>query len=72
VTDPALFETVVKRIFGQRRKTLANSLKGVVPIPVDVLARAGIDAGRRPETLDLAELARLVDGVAAARRPAVL
>lgn len=70
VADPVLFERVVKRIFGQRRKTLANTLKGLVPAPPAVLAAAGIDARRRPETLDLAEIAGLVDQVAGtARRP---
>lgn len=70
VADPELFERVVTRIFAQRRKTLANTLKGLVPDPAAVLAAAGIDARRRPETLDLAEIAALVDQVAGtARRP---
>jgi 16S rRNA (adenine1518-N6/adenine1519-N6)-dimethyltransferase len=72
VADPVLFEQVVKRTFGQRRKTLANSLKGLVESPPEVLAAAGIDARRRPETLTLAELSNLVDRIATARRPAVL
>lgn len=72
VADPVLLEQVVKRIFGQRRKTLANALKGLAPVPQAVLAAAGIEPRRRPETLGLAELSRLVDAVAAARRPAVL
>jgi 16S rRNA (adenine1518-N6/adenine1519-N6)-dimethyltransferase len=72
VADPVLFETVVKRIFGQRRKTLSNSLKGLVPRPESVLEAAGIVARRRPETLDLTELARLTEAVAVARREAVL
>lgn len=72
VADPDLFETVVKRIFGQRRKTLSNALKGLVHTPETVLRSAGIEGRRRPETLDLAELARLTDAVAVARREAVL
>lgn len=72
VSDPALFEHVVKRTFHQRRKTLANSLKGLVATPPAVLAEAGIDPRRRPETLTLEELSALVDRVGAARRPAVL
>jgi len=72
VSDPALFEAVVKRIFGQRRKTLSNSLKTFVPSPEAVLAAAGIQARRRPETLDMVELSRLTDAVAVARRGAVL
>jgi 16S rRNA (adenine1518-N6/adenine1519-N6)-dimethyltransferase len=72
VADPLLFETVVKRIFGQRRKTLSNSLKSLVRHPDAALQSAGINGRRRPETLDLAELARLADAVAVARREAVL
>jgi len=72
VPDPNLFESVVKGIFNQRRKTLSNSLKGLVKAPEAVLSTAGIDPRRRPETLDLAELARLTDAVAVARRPPVL
>ena len=72
VADPGLFEQVVKQIFQQRRKTLANSLKGLVANPATVLADAAINPRRRPETLDLGELAALTDRVAASRRPPVL
>ena len=72
IADPALFDTMVKRIFSQRRKTLANTLKGLVAAPEAVLRSVPIDPRRRPETLDLAELSGLADAVAAARRPAVL
>jgi 16S rRNA (adenine1518-N6/adenine1519-N6)-dimethyltransferase len=72
VADPELFETVVKRIFSQRRKTLANALKGLVPAPDELLSSISIDRRRRPETLGLAELARLSDAVAAVRRAPVL
>ena len=72
VTDPSLFESVVKGIFSQRRKTLSNSLKGLVRSPEAVLEAAGIQPRRRPETLDLVELARLTDAVAIARRGPVL
>ncbi len=72
VADRALFERVVKATFGQRRKTLANTLKGVVPNPADVLAAAHIDPRRRPETLSLEELARLTDQCAGALRAPVL
>lgn len=62
VGRPELFERLVKTIFSQRRKTLGNALKLVRPGPGDALAlltRAGIDPRRRPETLDLPELAAL-------------
>jgi 16S rRNA (adenine1518-N6/adenine1519-N6)-dimethyltransferase len=72
VSDRALFERVVKATFGQRRKTLANTLKGVVSDAAGVLAAARIDPRRRPETLSLEELARLTDQCAGALRAPVL
>jgi len=59
--DVALFERMVKAMFGQRRKTLSNALKAFNPQVADVLAHAGIDGRRRPETLQMAELGRLAD-----------
>jgi 16S rRNA (adenine1518-N6/adenine1519-N6)-dimethyltransferase len=55
--DPARFAEVVARAFGQRRKTLRNALKGVVGAAG--FAAAGIDAGRRAETLYPEDFARL-------------
>jgi len=74
VNDAKLLERVVKRAFGQRRKTLANALAGLVKDPRALLAAAGIDAKRRPETLDLSEFAALVDhiGGTSTPKPAVL
>jgi 16S rRNA (adenine1518-N6/adenine1519-N6)-dimethyltransferase len=65
IEDPALFESMVRTMFTQRRKTLANALKPFaetrqLAAPL-ALSRAGIDPSRRPETLQLDELARLVD-----------
>jgi len=63
ITDQALFVRMVRTMFTQRRKTISNALKpfgverGVDPVPA--LAAAGIDPKRRPETLDLAEMAAL-------------
>ncbi|MBI4518827.1 MAG: ribosomal RNA small subunit methyltransferase A [Deltaproteobacteria bacterium] len=62
--DPRLFKRVVRAAFQQRRKQLVNSLGGVTPDPRCVLAAAAIDPKRRPETLSLAEFARLADAVA--------
>ena len=63
VADRDLFFAVVKAGFGQRRKTLNNSLMGVSGITKEAaqgaLAAAGIDPSRRAETLDLEEFARL-------------
>lgn len=57
IGDRARFALVVARAFGQRRKTLRNSLKGIVT-PSGFEA-TGIDAGRRAETLSPEEFAAL-------------
>jgi 16S rRNA (adenine1518-N6/adenine1519-N6)-dimethyltransferase len=63
IADKELFVRMVRTMFTQRRKTIANALKpfgvelGVDP--VQALSSAGIDARRRPETLDLSEMAAL-------------
>ena len=58
-----LFEKVVRGIFLQRRKTLANALAPVADAlgrsASDVLARSGVDGRKRPEALMLEEIARL-------------
>jgi 16S rRNA (adenine1518-N6/adenine1519-N6)-dimethyltransferase len=63
--DEQLFERMVKTMFMQRRKTLSNALKPFAETrsrsASAVLTDAGIDPGRRPETLQLTELARLAD-----------
>jgi 16S rRNA (adenine1518-N6/adenine1519-N6)-dimethyltransferase len=65
VRDEQVFEGMVRSIFTQRRKTLANALRSFADVrgvePRTVLSAAGIDDSRRPETLSLAELARLAD-----------
>ncbi|HSH30134.1 MAG TPA: 16S rRNA (adenine(1518)-N(6)/adenine(1519)-N(6))-dimethyltransferase RsmA [Thiohalobacter sp.] len=55
--DPERFSGRVKLAFAQRRKTLRNNLKGV--IDAAQLEAAGIDPGRRAETLTLEEFACL-------------
>ena len=61
--DPADFFRVVRAGFGQKRKTLRNSLSaglGVPPAQVEkALESADIDPKRRAETLSLPEWARL-------------
>lgn len=63
VGDRAVFERLVRGMFLQRRKTIGNALKPVTyslgTSSNELLARAGIDPGRRPETLSLDDLARL-------------
>ena len=63
VGDPVAFVRMVRTTFTQRRKTLGNALK---PYAVEtgkpaheMLAAAGVDSKRRPETLELAEFAAL-------------
>jgi len=63
VKDEKLFFSVVKTSFSQRRKTIANSLKGFSENIKDILAKSGIDPKRRPETLSLEEFARLSDNL---------
>jgi 16S rRNA (adenine1518-N6/adenine1519-N6)-dimethyltransferase len=56
------FECLVAQAFSQRRKTLRNSLRGL--LEAAAIEAAGIDPGARPETLDLAQfaaLARMLD-----------
>jgi 16S rRNA (adenine1518-N6/adenine1519-N6)-dimethyltransferase len=60
--DPAVLEQLTQAAFGQRRKMLRQSVKGV-PGALEALASLGIDPARRAETLTVAEwvaLARLL------------
>jgi len=59
VRDPEAFAHVVQAAFGQRRKTLRNSLKGVVS--AEAMRALGIDPVRRAETLSLQEFAALAN-----------
>jgi 16S rRNA (adenine1518-N6/adenine1519-N6)-dimethyltransferase len=68
VANPTTFVRLVQAVFTRRRKTLANALLAFRPnskapalVPGDALRRAGLDATRRPETLSVAEFARLAD-----------
>ncbi len=63
VDDAGVLRRVVRATFGQRRKHLANSLRGACPAADEALAAAGIDPQRRPETLSLAEFATLANAV---------
>ena len=63
IVDPVRFRRLVKAGFAQRRKTLGNALRaGRIAEPEALAAaldRARIDAGRRAETLTVAEWAAL-------------
>lgn len=62
-----LFFEVVKAGFGQRRKTLLNSITGVRGIDKETagtaIDNAGIDRTRRAETLSIAEFAAIADEI---------
>jgi 16S rRNA (adenine1518-N6/adenine1519-N6)-dimethyltransferase len=49
-----MLERVTEAAFGQRRKMLRQSVKGLPGAP-DALARLGIDPARRAETLSVSE-----------------
>jgi len=76
IPDADLFTSMVRQVFTRRRKTILNAVK---PFARSLgasaeagLAIAGVRPGRRPETLQLSELARLAAVLAAARRRPVL
>jgi 16S rRNA (adenine1518-N6/adenine1519-N6)-dimethyltransferase len=56
--DPPRLSALTAAAFGQRRKMLRQSLKGV-PNALDALATLGISAERRPETLSVDEFVAL-------------
>ena len=60
--DEERFAAIVAAAFGQRRKTLRNALKGLAGDAA--FQAAGIDAGRRGETLSVAEFVALSDSPA--------
>lgn len=70
--DEKAFFACIKAGFGQRRKTLLNSLTGTYGLPKDeirtILENAGIDPVRRAETLAMNEFAAIANGVAAAKQ----
>ncbi|MNJ74047.1 Ribosomal RNA small subunit methyltransferase A [compost metagenome] len=60
--DPRQLERVVREAFNQRRKTLRNTLKNL--LPATAIEVAEVDGGLRPEQLDLAAFVRLADQLA--------
>ncbi|MGE5358348.1 MAG: 16S rRNA (adenine(1518)-N(6)/adenine(1519)-N(6))-dimethyltransferase RsmA [Bacteroidales bacterium] len=76
LSDPGLFAQVVRALFSQRRKTAANALRSFAEAKhcsaALALTRASIDPRRRPETLELPELATLTEVFASASPPDVL
>jgi 16S rRNA (adenine1518-N6/adenine1519-N6)-dimethyltransferase len=67
VRSPKVFAALTQAVFTRRRKTLRNAVLAYESAPpgllVNALDASGIDPQRRPETLTIAELARLADRV---------
>jgi 16S rRNA (adenine1518-N6/adenine1519-N6)-dimethyltransferase len=65
IADEVHYSAVVHAAFGQRRKTLRNALRAAFAVEqVDAaLAATAIDGGRRGETLDIAEFAKLAEAL---------
>ncbi len=61
VTDEALFEKLVRQAFSQRRKTLRNTLRGM--IDAAAMTELGIDPSARAETLAIEDFATLANHV---------
>ena len=66
VSDEKFFIKVVRGAFGQRRKTLLNSLVGAGfnrPTVEKSLSVANIEGGRRAETLSIEEFTKLAEAL---------
>jgi 16S rRNA (adenine1518-N6/adenine1519-N6)-dimethyltransferase len=67
VGDLATFERLVRGLFLQRRKTILNALRPLMPPggrkALEVIEEAGLDPSRRPQTLTVADMARLTRAV---------
>jgi 16S rRNA (adenine1518-N6/adenine1519-N6)-dimethyltransferase len=67
VIDEKALSRLVAQAFAQRRKTLRNNLKSL--LDTATIEALGIDPGRRPETLSLAEFAQLADALSNQTKP---
>lgn len=61
VKDEKMLFRIIRAAFSQRRKTLSNSLKPLIPDCKDLLKKADIDPIRRAETLSIQDFARLAN-----------
>ena len=66
--DVALLEAVTGAAFGQRRKMLRQSLKGLSVDPLALLARAGLSETMRAEEIPVAGFVALANALAELRR----
>jgi 16S rRNA (adenine1518-N6/adenine1519-N6)-dimethyltransferase len=73
--DPRRLRLLVKAGFGQRRKTLRNALEAARIAPRETLlaalAAAGVDPGRRGETLSVEEWEAVDRALGPARPPGI-
>lgn len=69
VEDVSCLETVVRQAFSQRRKTLRNSLKGL--LTGEDIANAETDPAARAETISLRQYAALANRLAASRQQSI-
>ena len=67
--DAGILERVTATAFGQRRKMLRQSLRGLGQDPAAVLAAAGIAETRRAEELSVEEFAALAEALRRATAP---
>jgi 16S rRNA (adenine1518-N6/adenine1519-N6)-dimethyltransferase len=76
VGDRRRFEGLLRAVFSQRRKMLGNSLQPLAAsrtLDAGVILRdTGVDPARRPETLNLQELARIAQALDARTPPGVV
>lgn len=63
VADEVLFFKIIRAGFSQRRKTLSNALKPLIPDVKAILLDTGIDPSRRAETLSMEEFAGLAETI---------
>ena len=72
LTDEKMFFACIRSGFGQRRKTLLNSLTGTAGLSKEdirnILSTVGIDPVRRAETLNMEEFAAIANEAAACSR----
>ncbi len=66
--DESLFKTVVKTTFGQRRKTIRNSVRSLLPPDASAVPYAAL----RPEQLSVEQFVELSAAVEAARKNAAV
>ena len=65
--DLAMLEKVTQAAFGQRRKMLRQSLKGIHPDPVALLTPLGIAPTARAEELGVADFLAIANALAGTR-----